>query len=62
LEKALFNSGTQKGFHITPDEIDQIIKELDYDGNEMINYSEFLAATISVKHILTHEKIEALFL
>ena len=28
----------------------------------MINYSEFLAATISVKHILTYEKIEALFL
>ena len=30
-------------------EIDQIIKELDYDGNEMINYSEFMAATISIK-------------
>ena len=28
----------------------------------MINYSEFLAATVSVKQILTHEKLEALFI
>ena len=27
----------------------------------MINYSEFLAATVSIKSILTHEKLEALF-
>lgn len=42
-------------------EVDHIIKELDYDGNEMINYSEFIAATISVKKILTHERLDALF-
>lgn len=30
-------------------------------GTHRINYSEFLAATISVKSILTHEKLEALF-
>ena len=35
-------------------EFDHIIKELDYNGNEKINYSEFLAATLSVKSILTH--------
>lgn len=34
-------------------EIKQIIKELDYSGNHKINYSEFLAATISVKQFLT---------
>lgn len=63
LERALLGSNIfGKGPSITPDEIDMIIKELDYDGNDMINYSEFLAATISVKQILTHEKIEALFL
>ena len=43
------------------EEIDRIIKELDYDGNEMINYSEFIAATLSVKKILTHERLDALF-
>lgn len=29
-------------------EFDHIIKELDYNGNEKINYTEFLAATLSV--------------
>lgn len=57
LEKALKNSNIKLDY----DEIDQIIKELDYDGNEMINYSEFLAATISIKKILTHEKLLAVF-
>ena len=42
-------------------EFDHIIKELDYNGNEKINYSEFLAATLSVKSILTHQKFEALY-
>ncbi len=27
----------------------------------MINYSEFLAATISVQQFLTHQKLEAIF-
>lgn len=57
LERALRMSHQK----VAGDEIDSIIRELDYDGNEMINYSEFLAATISVKHILTHEKLEAIF-
>ena len=30
-------------------------------GNHNINYSEFLAATISVHSILTHERLEAIF-
>lgn len=42
LERALANSNIK----IPRDEIDSIIKELDYDGNAMINYSEFMAATI----------------
>jgi calcium-dependent protein kinase len=48
-------------FDIPEEEINHIIKEIDYAGNGMVNYSEFLAATISVKSILTHEKIWALF-
>ena len=35
-------------FDLTAKEIRNIILELDYSGNQMINYSEFLAATISV--------------
>ena len=29
-------------------EIEDIIREIDYHDNNMINYSEFLAATINV--------------
>lgn len=42
-------------------ELDQIVKELDEGGDKKINYSEFLAATISVKKILTEEKLTAIF-
>ena len=37
------------------------MQELDYSGNQKINYTEFLAATISIHNILTHSKLEALF-
>jgi len=42
-------------------ELDSIIKEVDYHGSNRINYTEFLAATISVKKILTNEKLIAMF-
>jgi Ca2+-binding EF-hand superfamily protein len=35
------------------EDIDKIIQEVDYGGNKIINYTEFLSATISVKEILT---------
>ena len=38
-----------------------MIKEIDYFGNGKINYSEFLAATISMKSTLTDEKLWTLF-
>ena len=34
---------------------------VDYAGNGKINYSEFLAATIEVKQVLTEEKLWAIF-
>lgn len=42
-------------------EIDSIIENLDYAQNNKINYSEFIAATISVKEFLTDSKLKALF-
>lgn len=42
-------------------ELQQIIKEIDIHGNQTINYTEFLAATISVKKILTNERLFAMF-
>jgi Ca2+-binding EF-hand superfamily protein len=38
-----------------------LISDLSKNENKEINYSEFLAATVSVKDILTHNKLEALF-
>lgn len=44
------------------EEIDKIISEVDYGGqNRMINYTEFLAAGITVKKILTEDKLKAIF-
>jgi Ca2+-binding EF-hand superfamily protein len=34
---------------------------VDYHGDRMINYSEFLSATIQVKSILTDEKLKSIF-
>jgi calcium-dependent protein kinase len=42
-------------------ELEKIVNEVDYHGDKMINYSEFLSATISVKKILTFEKLHAIF-
>ena len=46
---------------MSANEIQQIIRELDYSGNQKINYTEFLAATISIQKLLTQSKLEALF-
>jgi calcium-dependent protein kinase len=37
------------------------MQNVDYEGNGLINYSEFLAATMSVQTVLTEEKLYALF-
>ena len=41
--------------------IKSIMINVDYEGNGKINYSEFLAATVSVRSVLTNEKLYALF-
>ena len=41
--------------------IRQIMKNVDYMGNGKINYTEFLAATVSVHEVLTEAKLLALF-
>jgi calcium-dependent protein kinase len=42
-------------------ELNKIIAEVDYHGKNRINYTEFLAATMSVKKILTNERLVAMF-
>jgi len=58
LKQALHDS---EQVNIPETEINAIINELDYQGNQKINYSEFIAATIKTKEILTHEKLQAIF-
>ena len=46
---------------IPDDEIDRIIEEIDFAGNGQINYSEFLAATVSVKTCLNNSRLYTIF-
>jgi len=46
---------------MTPEEIKQIVKEVDYAENGRVNYSEFIAATINTKNYLSAERLEAIF-
>lgn len=57
LQQALQKSGQS----FSAQELKQIIESVDYEGNGKINYTEFLSATISIKSVLTYEKLWALF-
>lgn len=46
---------------IDESELDKIVSEVDYRGDRLINYSEFLSATIQVKSILTENRLLAIF-
>ena len=46
---------------LSSNQIKTIIQNVDYDGNGKINYSEFLAATVQLRSVLTEEKLYALF-
>tara|TARA_B110000285_G_scaffold163411_1_gene182527 strand:+ start:417 stop:713 length:297 start_codon:yes stop_codon:yes gene_type:complete len=46
---------------MTPEEITNVVKELDFADNKKINYSEFIAATINAADFLTNDKLEAIF-
>jgi calcium-dependent protein kinase len=53
LKEAIMNSE----YDIPEQEIDEIIKNLDLAKNGVINYSEFLSATIDINSILTQQKV-----
>lgn len=44
-----------------PEDVERIVKEIDFADNKRINYSEFLAATINVKDYLDDNRLEAIF-
>ena len=47
--------------NVSDQEISDIIEQMDYHNNKMINYSEFLAATIDVRNFLTEGRLRAVF-
>ena len=47
--KELHAAITKSDMQLTTEEIDKLIKEIDYADNDKINYSEFIAATIDVE-------------
>ena len=57
LAEAMKKSNLQ----VPASEIDRIISEIDYKGNNQINYSEFLAATLHTKKILNDSRMLVLF-
>jgi calcium-dependent protein kinase len=46
---------------ISLEELDKIVDQLDVDKNDMINYTEFLSATMDLTKYLTQDKIKAMF-
>lgn len=44
----LMNAIKAAGIEIKPEEVDSIIESINFKGNGEINYSEFIAATVSV--------------
>ncbi len=45
---------------MTNHEVDDLIKEIDEDGNS-IHYSEFMAAAIDLRSIVSLERVKAIF-
>ena len=39
--------------NLTEAEMNRLFDNVDYKGNKLLNYSEFIAATLSVKQVLT---------
>ena len=58
LKEALLTSSTNP---VPDNEIDEIIEQLDYKKNGVINFTDFITATIDIKKFLTPEKLEAIF-
>lgn len=42
-------------------EVDELLAKLDIDGSGVIEYSEFMIATININNMLTNEKLLAAF-
>lgn len=46
---------------MTREQLEEVMKSVDYAGNGKINYSEFLVATVPVQNLISYDKLWALF-
>tara|TARA_B110000285_G_C15083360_1_gene594765 strand:+ start:1231 stop:1515 length:285 start_codon:yes stop_codon:yes gene_type:complete len=46
---------------LSNEDINEIISQIDENGDGEINYSEFITATINTKDLLTDKRIEVIF-
>lgn len=51
----------QYDLSVTNDQVELIIKEIDYFGNGKINYTEFMTATLDVTTALDNFSLKAIF-
>ncbi len=49
------------GYTMTAEELENLTRKVNYNGEAFINYTEFLAATVATKQFLTEEKLWSLF-
>ena len=49
------------GVPITEDMVDKMFKAVDLDGNDCIDYTEFVMATMHEKDLITNEKLRSAF-
>lgn len=49
------------GVPINEEEVDRMMKNVDLDGNGVIEYTEFVMATMSEKNMISNEKLRAAF-
>jgi calcium-dependent protein kinase len=46
------------GIPINEEDVNNMFKEIDIDGNGTIDYTEFVMATMNEKTLLTNEKLQ----
>jgi len=49
------------GVPINEEEVDRMMKNVDLDGNGVIEYTEFVMATMNEKNMISNEKLRAAF-
>ena len=49
---------SRSGLILSDNNIDLMLTNIDYQGNNKVNYSEFIAATISINQVLTQIKLK----